>query len=255
MTCSTRTTTKQSNLDFQAFSSFPSIYLRNSLYIERAKTKGLLNSNHTPSAFKSMKREGRQHGMVRSNRILPPSWTKPKSKVINKFDSPPTAGLYTKTPSKPTNHSKFTGKCGRTMCPGCHTHPVCKSSYKAKGTHKLKSCDVAVNHRLASWRVVDKGIGLNYTGKSATGMLDHLSRYYYDENDNEPDEPEDAVEDVDEDLFVEGTMVESRGVEEEEEVGPSRVRIEEDGDMGFFDVVFVWDFVDDNDDWCLVGEM
>ncbi|KAK8710270.1 hypothetical protein V6N13_145603 [Hibiscus sabdariffa] len=59
-----------------------------------------------------MKREGRQHGMVRTYRILPsPLNPKPESRFIQQFDLPPTAGLFTKVPVKPTNHSKFTGRC------------------------------------------------------------------------------------------------------------------------------------------------
>ncbi|OVA17587.1 hypothetical protein BVC80_1837g420 [Macleaya cordata] len=104
-----------------------------------------------------MKREGRQHGMVRSYMILPsPLNPTPKSKIVNKLDSRPIAGLYTKVTSKPTNHSKFTGKCGAPRCTDCHSHPVNKSKDKAKGTQKLKSCNVAMNHRSLAWRVVDK---------------------------------------------------------------------------------------------------
>lgn len=129
-----------------------------------------------------MKREGYQHGMVRSFIILPsPLKTIPKSKIVNKLDSRPTAGLYTKVSSKPTNHSKFTGKCGATRCNDCHTHPVNKSKDKAKGTQKLKSCNVAINHRSLDWRVVDtnKRNCLNYDGKSATGILCHISSSEY----------------------------------------------------------------------------
>ncbi|KAJ1399567.1 hypothetical protein SESBI_30215 [Sesbania bispinosa] len=82
-----------------------------------------------------MKREGRQHGMVRTFRILPsPLNPKPNTR----FDSPPTAGLFTKVPSKPTNHSKFTGKCGTPRCSGCHFHPVCKSKSKTKAPKRTK---------------------------------------------------------------------------------------------------------------------
>lgn len=36
------------------------------------------------------------------------------SRVVNKLEGPPTAGAFTRVPSKPTNHSKFTGKgCSR----------------------------------------------------------------------------------------------------------------------------------------------
>ncbi|KAK9272148.1 hypothetical protein L1049_002519 [Liquidambar formosana] len=122
-----------------------------------------------------MKREGRQHGMVRTCRILPSPFNPISgSRHVNEFHSPPTAGLFTKVQSKPTNHSKFTGKCDRPRCTGCHVQPACKSKDKAKGTQKLRSCDVGANHKLIGWRVVDGRPGLNFDGLSASGILDHL---------------------------------------------------------------------------------
>ncbi|KAM7509845.1 hypothetical protein LguiB_008720 [Lonicera macranthoides] len=95
-----------------------------------------------------MKREGRQRGMVRTYPILPsPLNPRPDTIFVNRLDSPPTAGLFTKVSRKPTNHSKFTGKCGRPKCSGCHLHPACKSKEKVKGTQKLKSCDASSNYR------------------------------------------------------------------------------------------------------------
>ncbi|KAI3969138.1 hypothetical protein MKW92_052885 [Papaver armeniacum] len=71
-----------------------------------------------------MKREGRQHGMARSYMVLPePLNPTPKSKIVNALESRPTAGAYTKVSSKPTNHSKFTGKCGVARCADCHINP------------------------------------------------------------------------------------------------------------------------------------
>ncbi|XP_015971414.1 uncharacterized protein LOC107494889 [Arachis duranensis] len=128
-----------------------------------------------------MKREGRQHGMVRTYIILPsPLNPRPKTRPVTQLDSPPTAGLFTKVSSKPTNHSKFTGKCGTPRCTGCHLHPACKSKDKTKGTQKDKN-----------WRVTNEP-DLNFRGLSATRMLDHLSSYgddyvedeiHYDVND------------------------------------------------------------------------
>ncbi|KAI3902572.1 hypothetical protein MKW92_015513 [Papaver armeniacum] len=95
-----------------------------------------------------MKREGRQHGMVRSFLVLPsPLNPTPKSKIVNALDSRPTAGAFTKVSRKPTNHSKFTGKCGVARCTDCHINPGNKSKDKAKGTQKLKSCSAAMNQR------------------------------------------------------------------------------------------------------------
>ncbi|KAI4350576.1 hypothetical protein L6164_005023 [Bauhinia variegata] len=132
-----------------------------------------------------MKREGRQHGMVRSFRILPePLNPRPESRFVNKFDSPPTAGLFTKVSSKPTNHSKFTGKCGSPRCSSCHLHPACKSKDKVKGTHKHNSSDAASNYRLVTFRVVDERPGLHAFGLSATGLVDHIyNDNYYSEDE------------------------------------------------------------------------
>jgi hypothetical protein len=73
--------------------------------------------------------------------------------------------LFSKVPSKPTNHSKFTGKCSKPRCTGCHMHPSCKSKDKTKGSHKVKSHD-----RVMTW-----GAAFEFSGFSATAMLDHLA--------------------------------------------------------------------------------
>ncbi|KAA0037631.1 putative Calcium-binding site [Cucumis melo var. makuwa] len=86
-----------------------------------------------------MKREGRQHGMVRTYRIIPSPWNpRPETRFVNELDFPPTAGLFTKVSSKPTNHSKFTGKCSKPRCSGCRLHPVQKAKDKTKGSRKFK---------------------------------------------------------------------------------------------------------------------
>ncbi|KAK8490167.1 hypothetical protein V6N13_003349 [Hibiscus sabdariffa] len=134
-----------------------------------------------------MKREGRQHGMVRTYRILPSPWNpRPKPQFVHQFDSPTVAGVFTKVPAKPTNHSKFTGRCGRPRCLECHMHPACKSKDKTKGGHKFRSNDMGTNYRMVAWRVVDGRPGLNFPRFSAARMLDHLSSDYgecYDEED------------------------------------------------------------------------
>ncbi|XP_031474934.1 uncharacterized protein LOC116247110 [Nymphaea colorata] len=132
-----------------------------------------------------MRREGKQHGVVRSCMLLSPN-----ANVVNKLDSLPTAGIFQKVPRKPTNHSKFTGVCRRPRCPGCHACPVNKSREKAKGTYKHKSNDVAVNHRLVAWKVVDKHRGSNYVGFSAAQALECLWGGDLDElmTEEEPEE-------------------------------------------------------------------
>ncbi|KAF8390574.1 hypothetical protein HHK36_025101 [Tetracentron sinense] len=198
-----------------------------------------------------MKREGHQHGMVRTYWIRQsPGNPRPDIRVINKFESPPTAGLFTKVSSKPTNHSKFTGKCGTPRCRECHTRPACKSKDKAKGTQKLRSSNVATDHRLVTWGVVDKGQGLSYAaGLSATGFLSHLS------NDQWDDEVEDDVEDRSP-AFHDGVVaVESNWVEEIGSGGSVEADDHDDDGMSFCDVGFVWDQVEGDEGWCLVGEM
>ncbi|KAM0022756.1 hypothetical protein Hdeb2414_s0023g00632081 [Helianthus debilis subsp. tardiflorus] len=91
-----------------------------------------------------MKREGRQHGVVRSYPILPTSFSRQR-RYVKTVDSTSVAGVFAKVSRKPTNQSKFTGKCGNARCFGCHIHPVCKSRDKAKGTRKLRS--IGSDHR------------------------------------------------------------------------------------------------------------
>nr|GLL18617.1 uncharacterized protein LOC109180200 [Ipomoea trifida] len=165
-----------------------------------------------------MKREGRQHGLVRTYPIIPSPWN-PTPHHTNAFTSPPTAGLFTKVSAKPTNHSKFTGKCRRVRCSGCHAHPAAKAKDKAKGTLKRRT---TVDTRLITWRVVDAKPGLlNFSGFSATGILDHLAG-----DDHEYD-----------DDYI---------CKEKETIG------HDDGDkMSFSDAGFVWEQVEE-DGWCLV---
>ncbi|XP_010248805.1 PREDICTED: uncharacterized protein LOC104591601 [Nelumbo nucifera] len=198
-----------------------------------------------------MKREGRQHGMVRSYAILPSPWNpRPNSRIVNKLGSPPTAGIYTRVSSKPTNHSKFTGKCGRPKCEECHIHPAGKSKDKAKGTQKLRSSDVVTNHRLVAWRVVDKGQGLNYAGLSATAILSHLSSC------------NDLWDDEDEEYYADDAYNDSHGLGDSDPVeavesGETDEVVDDDDDdcMSFCDVGFVLEQIDGDEGWCLVAEM
>ncbi|PHU27800.1 hypothetical protein BC332_06132 [Capsicum chinense] len=193
-----------------------------------------------------MRREGRQHGMVRTFPVLPSPWNpKPEPRYIKKSDSPPTAGLFTKVPSKPNNHSKFTGKCGRPRCTSCHIHPAGKSKDKTKGTYKLKGRDDVVS--LVTWRVVDAKPGLNFSGFSATGILDHLDNYdehgiYYDVFDEG---------NGDEDLVVDPDCSPMNSVEIEE-IGDGDGDDDDEEKMSFCEVGFVWENVEDDGDWCVV---
>ncbi|KAK1404335.1 putative Calcium-binding site [Heracleum sosnowskyi] len=139
-----------------------------------------------------MKREDRQHSWVRSFCIIPsPLNPNHHPRVINKFDSPTTAGLFTKVTSKPTNHSKFTGRCGKPKCSECHAQLACKSKDKAKGSLKLKSTtDVSTDCKYMSWQVKDQTT--NETQKSfeysASGILDRLANSYDDFSDYDDDD-------------------------------------------------------------------
>ncbi|XVF57892.1 hypothetical protein PTKIN_Ptkin07bG0019100 [Pterospermum kingtungense] len=233
-----------------------------------------------------MKREGRQHGMVRTYRILPSPWNpKPEPRFVQQFDSPPTAGLFTKVSMKPTNHSKFTGRCGRPRCPGCHMHPACKAKDKTKGTHKfIRSSDMATNYRLVTWRVVDGRPGLKLSGFSASRILDHLADHDYDdyyEGNDDHDYDHDHDHDYDDDqrgLGNDGFEVSSPSLEETENYEAEYTdetiadhSKDDDDDDEKIEGVYV-DVVDDDDDlkfvlnqdldldleeegWCLVGEI
>ncbi|KAE8811272.1 hypothetical protein D1007_12032 [Hordeum vulgare] len=78
-------------------------------------------------------------------------------------------------------------KAGPVRCAGCHQHPsaataTTKAREKPKGARKLRAADVALNHRLVSWRVgggTEDGPaatgGYNYTGTSTSAVLAHLA--------------------------------------------------------------------------------
>lgn len=100
-----------------------------------------------------MRREGRQHGFVRMHVIASdpsvdiPTEVGTKSKhggvpmkVITKSKDGgvPTTAVFAKVPSKPTNHSKFTGRCTKLSCVTCHDEPVSKSKKQSKGRSKFK---------------------------------------------------------------------------------------------------------------------
>jgi hypothetical protein len=146
-----------------------------------------------------MKREGKHHGNVKSH----------PNKTAQYLEKLPSASVKTHADQlqllhpKPANGSRFTGKCKKPRCKSCHYHPVTKSKDKTKGSYKLKSCDVALNHRLVSWRVVgnDSGI-LDYKGLSASAILKDLAGSIYSSNyscdeANEHDRAQEVGYDVD----------------------------------------------------------
>ncbi|XP_057791755.1 uncharacterized protein LOC131008740 [Salvia miltiorrhiza] len=214
-----------------------------------------------------MKRQGRQHGMVRTYPISSEPWSSGrKQRGLDELASPPTAGLFSKVSSKPTNHSKFTGKCGRSKCHDCHIHPASKSKDKAKGALKMRSSsDVVSSYRLITWRVVDSASGFKVSGFSATGVLDYLDRvddydYDYEGQDSDHDHVGfDGCYDHDHDLRSYDDEMKSHGVEIEEIDGcdDSNDGADDDDDdrMSFCEVGFVWEAVEGDESWCLVEEI
>ncbi|CAI9106366.1 OLC1v1005504C1 [Oldenlandia corymbosa var. corymbosa] len=202
-----------------------------------------------------MKREGRQHGMVLTYRFEQYSWGRNNTTPSSSSQAGPP---FTRASQNPTNHSKFTGKCRWPRCGHCHTHPVEKSRYKAKGTHKLKCSDVLTNHRLVKWRVVDLRLalapgsaGLKLTGSSAREILDHLATDdYYEEVDGDFSDHLGYGYDHEPDYDY--------GYE----YGPDEFDGETDVDddrMSFCDVGFIWEDVEGHGGrgggWCLVEEI
>ncbi|CAN6831313.1 uncharacterized protein LOC106413875 [Brassica napus] len=205
-----------------------------------------------------MKREGKQHGMVRTYRILPPSLNpRPEAKLVNPLTCRPTAGLFTKVSSKPTNHSKFTGKCGQARCLECHMHPITKSKVKTKGSSKVRSNDVT--YKMLTWQVASGGHrpGLKLSGFSATGLLDLMSDDYGYDHDYESDEEKE------EDEYIRSVVEEIVDIQSDDDDGEKEEDVshdDDDGRMSFCDVgvmMMMMDHVEEFDEegWCLVEEM
>ncbi|RLM69295.1 uncharacterized protein C2845_PM17G08710 [Panicum miliaceum] len=227
-----------------------------------------------------MKREGWQRGTIRINR------NKLLRVAAAASDCEETAiGAMTlgKAPAKPTNASKTTGKCRRPRCAGCHYHPVTKARDKAKGAHKLHAGDVALNHRLVSWRVVDgggaggSGIPADYKGTSASSLLAYLagsgSSWHEDDNDGASLETAPPIDGGLSNLY---DLIVGRGANVTvlcgEEADPARATdaIEESGqdgddvkededeeDMGFcmVGITIAVEFSDGEEDWIVVEEI
>ncbi|KAJ4748315.1 Hop-interacting protein THI031 [Rhynchospora pubera] len=94
-----------------------------------------------------MRREGRQHGYVRTHVILsePGAEEAPEDRPVrimkSKRSGMTVAGVFAKVSRKPTNHSIFTGKCSTPNCVSCRDVPASKAKSKAKGMRKFKFGD------------------------------------------------------------------------------------------------------------------
>lgn len=219
-----------------------------------------------------MKREGRQHGVVNCYEILPGSLS--QQRFVKMVDSASTMGLFTKVSKKPTNQSKYTGKCHKPRCNRCHIHPVCKSKDKAKGTMKLRSIDA--ENELTKYSF----------GSSATGVLAYLADDAgYDEDDNDDYDYDDRVEENynysygydytndhghnhDDDYdgtrdidirvgFGIGIVTSLPPEEHEDDADVDEIDDDDDDTMSFCDVGLCWGHEDgdeyEDDDWYLVG--
>ncbi|KAG2325205.1 hypothetical protein Bca4012_039694 [Brassica carinata] len=195
-----------------------------------------------------MKREGKQHGKVKTLLILPPlPNTRPKSRYVP-MTSNPTSGSFAKVSSKPTNHSRSTGKCWSARCPECHSLPLSKSRLKSKGRSKMRSSN-DVTYSMLTWQVPPGGTGpcLKLSGFSATGILDLLSDDHDYESDDEEEEEYKGTA-VEETMNINGDDGEKRKNVSHDDDG--------DGKVGFCDVgvMMIMDHVEEFDEegWCLV---
>ncbi|KAE8697446.1 hypothetical protein F3Y22_tig00110621pilonHSYRG00283 [Hibiscus syriacus] len=105
-----------------------------------------------------MKREARQHGIVRTYRWSPI----PKTRHVRRIDPVTVSGSFSSVISKAGSHSEFTGKCGKSQWVQCHSNPVGKSKDKTKGAQKFRTTNIA---------------GFKFSGFSATGVLEYLDRF------------------------------------------------------------------------------
>ncbi|EOA25966.1 hypothetical protein CARUB_v10019355mg [Capsella rubella] len=166
-----------------------------------------------------MRRQGRQHGLVRSYRILPPPL---HTRPVNSLTSPQTSELFTKSPSKPT-------KAHRKVLPG--------------QVHWVRSNDIASSsYKLLTWRV-----------KTSSGSEPVLNLPGFLDLDN----CKDNVVQGDEEAGVETMKIESSSGDksEKEDGGGSH---DYDESMSFYDVGMMMmehvldDDEEDSDGWCLV---
>lgn len=179
-------------------------------------------------------------------------------------------GHFIKVPNKPTNLSKFTGRCRHPYsgCKCCHINPAYKSKDKTKGTMKLRSID--------SETMLTK----YYSGNSVTGVLAYLADengyndddydhqdtveenynyaygygHAYDDHDHGHDDDDDDTHEID--LRV-GFGI-GIGIEEHENDVDVGEIDDDDDNMSFCDVGLCWGHGDgdeygDDDGWYLVG--
>ncbi|XP_020571960.1 uncharacterized protein LOC110018842 [Phalaenopsis equestris] len=121
-----------------------------------------------------MRREGRQHGIVSVYSDLSSSLSNSTERTIKKSlkrIEGSFMGQFTKAPSKPTNKSKFTGRCKLPRCGLCHAHPVNKAMAKIKGNHRHKD-EISDFYLKGDRRRSEETGEVNYDSDGGVGLDD-----------------------------------------------------------------------------------
>ncbi|KAL5230803.1 hypothetical protein ABZP36_029579 [Zizania latifolia] len=236
-----------------------------------------------------MKREGWQHGAVRVNRSKMLRIAAAAGAGAEEEEVGAGAGAVVRAPTNASKSCTGGGKCRRPRCAaaGCHDHHpvVTKARDKAKGAHKLRACDVALNHRLVSWRVVDSaggwaaGTGIpDYKGASASAVLAYLAggnSWHEDDDDggNALEAPPPASGSGLSDLYdlivghhaaagaparaTDIEVADKDAIEEEPDQDAAAADDEEEDDMGFcmVGITIALEFSDGEEDWIVVEEI
>ncbi|KAH1080682.1 hypothetical protein J1N35_020443 [Gossypium stocksii] len=186
-----------------------------------------------------MKREAPQQGVVRTHPVHLSPWNpKPKTRSVQTLDSLPVSGSFSGVTPKASNHSEFSGKCGRLHCVECHLNPVSKSD-KSKGTQKFRTCNLA---------------GFKFSGFSASGVLEYL----YSFNDDDDDKISNHVNDHDYVYEDVGTGVLNDNDDNDDFLAKfwslHDKQNDDDDNASNCDVDFMLD-IEEDEGWCLLREL
>ncbi|XAR54880.1 hypothetical protein NMG60_11030205 [Bertholletia excelsa] len=196
-----------------------------------------------------MKKEGRQHVRRRPELPDPTVSVEPETRLQNlqPLRLAPHRRLARSGFRQPANHSKFTCNCDRPRCSKCHIHRATKSKDKVKA-QKVPSSNTVLSYGLRTWRVVDPKPRLNFAGFCAIEILDHLGGEYDEEGDFL-----DVVYEESCYLGNDGLTMEASSKNNADDGGNGDD--DENNNMSFCDVALGLDRVDEDEGWCLVGEM
>lgn len=108
---------------------------------------------------------------------------------------------------------------------------------------------------MVTWRVVDGQQGLSFSGYSATDILEQLSGCCVDDDDEETNGC--CIDDGDVDQVVDFQQIKAEIGTDLNDGGDGHGEGQGDDDdtMSFCNVCFVLDQAEEDEDWCLVGEM